>query len=114
MTAVVMLVVYEDTNLILYYARDDDLYGSYIHTQVCNYEHAPLQKHNCVQFKFDARHLQGILQPFLQPQWISSLHDFEASPRDVQYGFQMSPSLCYPQSSVHGNCGRALKVCDQQ
>ncbi|KAK3878933.1 hypothetical protein Pcinc_016476 [Petrolisthes cinctipes] len=75
---------------------------------------SPEHKHNAVHLSAALVHLQRLVHPFLQLQWISSWQDFEASGNVVQRGCQPVASFIQPQSDGLGNSGFKTRALFQQ
>ena len=73
--------------------------------QIQRNQQSPEQKHNAVHFSAAFVHLQCVVQPFLQLQWISSWQDFAASGRVVHRGCHPDVSLVQPHSDGSSSLG---------
>ncbi len=71
------------------------------------------QLHNAVHFNAAFKNLHAPRHPFLQPQWMSSWHDIEASASTDQNGTQVPSSFCQPNKSGEGILGFATKQLPQ-
>ena len=87
------------------------LYTIHILSTSWPWTHWPAQKHNCVNFKFDLKHLHLAIHDFLQLHFNSSQQLFETSGRDFNVGVHSPSSAVFSQPQSEGEGSDVSLIC---